>query len=64
MIHVELMTRDAQDRVTSAAAEDHETIEAAIKAARRLAGAPRRQMERDGQMLRVAGPHGTAYVVR
>lgn len=62
-IHVELLTRDAQDRVTSAATEAHGTIEAAIRAAKRLAGT-RRQMERDGQMLRVSGPRGTAYVTR
>ena len=62
-IHVELLTRDAQDRVTSMATEQHATLEAAIKAARRLAGT-RRQMERVGQLLRVSGPRGTAYVTR
>jgi hypothetical protein len=62
-INVELLSRDAADRVTSVAKELHNNMDDAIRAAKRLAGT-RRAMERAGAALRVTGKNGTAWVIR
>lgn len=65
MIYVQLLTRDDADRVTKSAQEEYAEIDTALKAARRLAGAPRRKFQRDpAGTLSLPGPRGTAYVVR
>lgn len=62
-IHVQLLGRDATDRVTEIADEWHTDIDAAFRAAKRLAGT-RRKIKRDGGNWRVTGKNGTAWVVK